>query len=81
MKLYRIGVGGIVKGLDYRDKGNSKWSLGSNPESLKGRATLHLEDTKNLRPLFYLIKSNLYACLDVDFSYCVHFLITEVIVV
>lgn len=44
--------------MKYEDKGNTKWSLGANPESLKGRSgkesvrwgkgTLHLERTNNL---------------------------------
>lgn len=64
--------------MEYKDKGNSKWSLVANPESSKGRSgresvrwgrrPLHLERTKNLRQ-FYLIKS--YPS-DRDL-YCVHF--------
>ena len=77
-----LEYGGTVKGwMECKDKGNTKWSLEANPESLKGRATLHSQDTKNLRPLFHLIKPNLYAYWAVDFCYCVHFLITEVIAV
>lgn len=66
--------------MEYEDKGNTKWSLVANPESLKGRSgresvrwgrgTLHLERTKNLRQLFYLIKS--YPPSDRNL-YCVHF--------